>query len=84
MSIPNAPRGPVRAAFGYVDFYLQCGHRWIPYAAIRAAIKLPHGATLRSAVLSTEAWKAGLAARGLVVRAKGKGQHGIGLPPKDA
>ena len=65
-SIRVAPRGPVRAAFGYVDMCLQSGHRWMPYAAIRAAITLPRGTTFRSAVVATTAWKAGLEARGLI------------------
>src|SRR5262249_10501630 len=56
---------PIRAALGYVDACLQRGETWIAYAAIRRAIKLPYGATFRSAVLASSHWKDALAARGL-------------------
>ena len=78
-TLPVVPRGPIRAALGYVDACLQRGEMWIAYAAIRRAIKLPYGATFRSAVLGSSHWKDALAARGLTVQPRGKNLRGIGL-----
>jgi hypothetical protein len=72
------PNGPVKASLAALDAALQSA-RWVPYAAIRSAIRLPKGSTFVRSVLNAALWKAALADRGLVVRAKGRNRHGVGF-----
>jgi hypothetical protein len=74
----TVPRGPVKAALAALDAHLQAA-RWVPYAAIRSSFKLRKGHSFVRDVLNSPVWKAALAERGLIVRAKGK-RHGVGLP----
>ena len=77
-NLDPVPNGPVKAALAALDAHLASA-RWVPYSAIRSAIRLPKGSTFVRSVLNFPHWLAGLRSRGLIVRAKGK-RHGVGLP----
>jgi hypothetical protein len=81
--LKNADKSKAKAALDFVDKALADGQQWVPYAAIREAIKVPDKTNFRRDVLNHPTWKQGLLARRLEVDQPRGRPHGLrraGLP----